>query len=146
MDGTPVGSVQVTANGGVVWRAVPDGAVEVVVVHRPAQDDWTFPKGKPHPGESDEACAVREVTEETGLRCVPGHEVGSVTYLDARGRTKLVRYWEMVVACRIGKPDGVEVDDVEWLRLGEVGARLSYDHDRDVLEDFRRWAGLVESR
>jgi 8-oxo-dGTP pyrophosphatase MutT (NUDIX family) len=39
----------------------------VVLVHRRRYEDWTFPKGKAHPGESDEECALREVEEETGL-------------------------------------------------------------------------------
>jgi 8-oxo-dGTP diphosphatase len=58
----------VRAAGGVVVRDAPGGP-EVLVVHRPEYDDWTFPKGKAEPGETDEACALREVEEETGLVC-----------------------------------------------------------------------------
>jgi 8-oxo-dGTP pyrophosphatase MutT (NUDIX family) len=58
----------------------------VVLVHRPRYDDWTFPKGKAHRGESDEDCALREVEEETGLRCELGEELPSTAYLDGRGR------------------------------------------------------------
>jgi len=123
-----------------VWRAAADGIVEVVLVHRPAYDDWTFPKGKANRRESDEACAVREVEEETGLRCVPGHELRSVAYQDSRGRSKVVRYWEMMVASVVGQPDGREVDEVAWLALEQVRDRLTYEHDLDVLDDFRRWA------
>ena len=39
------------------------------VVHRPRYDDWSLPKGKLDPGESWEDGALREVEEETGLRC-----------------------------------------------------------------------------
>ena len=49
-----------------------NGVREVVLVHRPAYDDWTLPKGKAYKGESDEDCALREVEEETGLRCERG--------------------------------------------------------------------------
>ena len=55
----------VRAAGGVVVRGDGDDR-EVVLVHRPKYDDWTLPKGKAEPGESDEDCAVREVEEETG--------------------------------------------------------------------------------
>lgn len=129
----------IRANGGLVWRAGAPGLVEVVLVHRPAYDDWTFPKGKPFRTESDEACAVREVQEETGLRCVPGRELQSVEYRDLRGRAKVVRYWEMVVASVVGAPDGDEVDEIDWLPLAQIPERLTYHHDLDVLDDFRRW-------
>lgn len=131
----------VRASGGVVWRrSTGPSSLEVVLVHRPAYDDWTLPKGKPRRAESDEACAVREVGEETGLRCVPGHELASVVYLDQRGRRKVVRYWEMVVAAVQGGPDGQEVDEVVWLPTDLARERLTYPHDRDVLDDFCRWA------
>ena len=55
---------EVRAAGGVIVR---DG--RVAVVHRPRYDDWSLPKGKADRGESDEACALREIEEETGLRC-----------------------------------------------------------------------------
>ena len=46
----------VRAAGGLVVREGRDGA-EVLLVHRPRYDDWTFPKGKVDPGESDEDAA-----------------------------------------------------------------------------------------
>lgn len=104
---------QIRANGGLVRRADGDGAVEIILVHRPAYDDWTFPKGKPFSRESDDACAVREVEEETGLRCVPGHELRSVSYRDLRGRPTVVRYWEMVAASVVGVLD-------DFCRWGQV--------------------------
>ena len=80
----------VRAAGGLVMR---DG--RLLLVHRPKYDDWTFPKGKAEPGESDEACAVREVEEETGLRCELGAELPPTHYTDSRGRPKRVRWWRM---------------------------------------------------
>ena len=43
----------VRAGGGIVWRHGEDGGVEIVLVHRPTYDDWSFPKGKLHPGETE---------------------------------------------------------------------------------------------
>ncbi len=106
-------------------------------MHRPKYDDWTLPKGKAEPGESDEETAVREVEEETGLRCELGPELPSSSYLDAAGRPKLVRYWAMSV---LGGGDAAraqhEVDEVRWLGVPSALRLLSYDRDRDVLRAF----------
>ena len=77
----------VRAAGGVPVRTEPSG-LEVLVVHRSAYGDWTFPKGKCEPGESDEACALREVEEETGLRCALEDELPSTAYATVAGATR----------------------------------------------------------
>ena len=59
----------IRAAGGVVCRAGSSGETELAIIHRPAYDDWTLPKGKAEPDESPEDCALRAVREETGLRC-----------------------------------------------------------------------------
>jgi 8-oxo-dGTP diphosphatase len=126
----------VRAAGGIVIRG--DGAdPRVALVHRPRYDDWTFPKGKLDRGESDERAALREVYEETGIRCRLGAFVGAVTYRDRNGRPKVVRYWVMSPG-----DDGAaytptdEVDDVRWIDLEEAAAVLTYPHDRDLLRSF----------
>ena len=67
------------AAGGIVWRKAQTG-VEVLLIHRPSYDDWTFPKGKTDPGESLQTTAVREIAEETGLRVRLGHPLGELSY------------------------------------------------------------------
>jgi 8-oxo-dGTP diphosphatase len=92
-----------------------------------------LPKGKCDPGETDEQCAVREVEEETGLRCALGRELLPTSYVDRHGRTKLVRYWEMrPIDERPFRPNA-EVDVLEWLPSEEAAARLSYPYDAEVL-------------
>lgn len=123
----------VRAAGGVVWRrASGTGEVEVVLVHRPAYDDWTFPKGKNEAGEEDEYAALREVHEETGLRCRLGPELASVAYL-VRNREKRVRYWAMTVESEAPRAPDDEVDATRWLAVGEAEVLLTYEHDRTVL-------------
>jgi 8-oxo-dGTP diphosphatase len=121
----------IRAAGGVIARE-RDGVAEVVVVHRPAYDDWTLPKGKAKKGESDEDCAVREVEEETGLRCTRGRELESVLYLDSTGRPKVVRYWLMQADGGELRPER-EIDDVRWVSYGDAERLLSYERDRVVL-------------
>ena len=125
----------VTANGGVVWRQGDDGP-EVLLVHRPKYDDWTFPKGKNEPREDDEACAVREVEEETGLRCALGRELPMTTYHDSLGRAKQVRYWVMTVESSQPREPDDEVDASEWLAVDAARERLSYGRDLPVLDAF----------
>lgn len=125
----------VRAAGGVVRRAGPDGE-EVLLVHRPRYGDWTFPKGKAHPGETDEETALREVEEETGLACVLGDELPSTRYRDSRERPKIVRYWTMRVESGSFEPHR-EVDEVRWVARRQAEATLSYDRDHDVIRAVR---------
>ena len=85
----------VRAAGGIVQRTDPDGESRLLLVHRPRYDDWSLPKGKADNGERDEETALREVEEETGLRCLLGEEIGETRYRDSKGRSKVVRYWLM---------------------------------------------------
>ncbi|HEX7096431.1 MAG TPA: NUDIX hydrolase [Acidimicrobiales bacterium] len=122
----------VRAAGGVVMRPAADH-VEVLLVHRPRYDDWTFPKGKARQGEPDEVAALREVEEETGYRCTLGPEVARTSYVDEHGRGKSVRYWVMTVDEGAFAPND-EVDVVVWLPPESARQRLSYDLDRTVLD------------
>src|SRR5512140_1936167 len=125
----------VRAAGGVVVRSGPDGRPEILLVHRPRYDDWTLPKGKAEPGESDEDCALREVEEETSLACELGDEVAASEYRDASGRPKRVRYFQMT------PPEGAEaapqneVDAVRWFHWESALDALTYGRDKDVVSD-----------
>ncbi len=109
-----------------------DAGVEVLVIHRPQYDDWTFPKGKREPGESDEECALREVLEETGLVCALGEELSSSSYVDGHGRPKRVRYWLLDVV-RGTLEAASEADDARWVSPEDAAALLTFERDRAVL-------------
>jgi len=129
--------VEVTAAGGVLWRRGAGGEIEVLVVHRPRYDDWSFAKGKCDPGESFAETAEREVLEETGFTVAFGPELDEVRYLDHKDRTKLVRYWAMTVVGGEFTPND-EVDEAVWLPADQAGERVSYPHDAALLAQLLR--------
>ena len=126
---------EVAAAGGVVTRRAGDDGFELVLVHRPKYDDWTFPKGKVEPGEADEEAATREVREETGFECALGSELATVRYVDGRGRPKRVRYWFMTVAGGSETVPNDEVDELRWLRPADATTLLTYAHDQALARD-----------
>ena len=135
--------VQRTA-GGVLWRRPhrdrgSAGGIEVAVVHRPRYDDWTLPKGKLNPGESDLEAALREIEEETGHTGAPGRHLGEVSYMKptaGEDRPKIVRYWEIRAQGGAFTPNE-EVDDLRWLTLDGAGNTLSREGDHAILDVFR---------
>lgn len=133
--------VAIPAAGAVLWRAsTADGAatdaVEVALVHRPRYDDWSLPKGKLDPGETEPVAAVREVEEETGYAAELGRRLASVSYPVEQG-TKRVRYWAARALGGEFVPNS-EVDELLWLPVSAAMKRLQYPHDRKVLRRFAK--------
>lgn len=122
----------IVAAGAVVFRP----GREVLLVHRPKYDDWSFPKGKLDHGEHPAAAAVREVEEETGLTVRLGPRLPSLHYPVARGM-KTVHYW---TGRAVGSTDvsryhaNDEVDQVAWVPHDKALRLLSYPHDAEMLE------------
>jgi 8-oxo-dGTP pyrophosphatase MutT (NUDIX family) len=132
-------SSTIRAAGGIMHRRDPSGEWQVLLVHRPRYDDWSLPKGKADRGERAEETALREVEEETGLRCLLGDEVGQTHYTDAKGRSKVVRYWLMQPEPDADDANGEfvpndEVDAVVWCTQEEAARRVSYAHDCQLLQ------------
>jgi 8-oxo-dGTP pyrophosphatase MutT (NUDIX family) len=123
----------VRAGGGVVvCGADGERPARVLLVHRPRYDDWTLPKGKAEPGEPDEAAALREVEEETGLHCELEEELPSTEYVDSKGRPKVVRYWRMHADGGTFAPTA-EIDEIRWASAEEAEELLSYERDVPVV-------------
>jgi 8-oxo-dGTP diphosphatase len=133
----------IQAAGAVVFRRY-GAATEVLAVHRPRYDDWSLPKGKLEPGETSPAAAVREVTEETGLRVRLQAPLDSFSYRTPKGADKTVSWWggstvddpqPKRAAADDGEdhPELPEVDEVAWLPVEEADRRLDYDLDKTLL-------------
>jgi len=121
----------IVAAGAVVVRKGP----EVLMVHRPKYDDWSFPKGKVDRGEHPLAAAVREVEEETGLRVRLGRPLADQHY-EVNGRGKTVHYW---MARVVGDDDvssylvNQEIDELVWVSSKRAAQMLTYPRDEKTL-------------
>ena len=127
---TPTTDVVQAAGGLIVRRNVE--TLEIVLVHRPVQQDWSFPKGKLEEGETLELTAVREVREETGMACRLVRFIGHTHYVDRKGRPKVVAYWVMEADSGTFAANA-EVDELRWLDLDQAGGLLSYPRDQELV-------------
>jgi 8-oxo-dGTP pyrophosphatase MutT (NUDIX family) len=139
-------SPEIMAAGGLIISGArklsPQGRLtyRVVLVHRPKYDDWSIPKGKSNSGETLDQTALREVEEETGLRCRIVRPIAEIRYAyrSPRGDTKskLVQYFLMEPTGGEIRVDGTEIDSAEWVDTEEALDRLTYDRDKRLLRDF----------
>jgi len=127
--------VAVTAAGAIPWRVTKD-RLEVLLIHRPRYDDWSWPKGKIDDGETVPECAVREVREEIGLDAPLGIPLPAIHYHVASG-LKVVHYWAVKVNGTGLIPDGKEVDSVMWCTPEKASSLLSNPTDAIPLQYLR---------
>ena len=98
---------------------------------------WSLPKGHVELGETTEQAAVREVCEETGISGRITARLGSVEYtFTAQGRRihKRVHHFLMeAVAGELSDAD-IEVTEVAWVPMDEIGERLAYAGERRLAQ------------
>lgn len=125
--------IAVTAGGAIPWRLAKDG-LEVLLIHRPRYDDWSWPKGKIDDGETVPECAIREVEEEIGLKAALGIPLPPIHYHVSAG-LKVVHYWAVDVDGATLRHDGKEVDSVMWCSPDKAARLLSNPTDVGPLEE-----------
>jgi 8-oxo-(d)GTP phosphatase len=131
----PGEAIAVTAAGAIPWRlnAENKDELEVLLIHRPRYDDWSWPKGKIDKGETVPECAAREVREEIGLNAPLGIPLPPIHYHVSAG-LKVVHYWAVDVDGARLVPDGKEVDSVMWCSPEKAARLLSNPSDVGPLE------------
>lgn len=141
IDRAPANTADIVASGALIWR-MHDGALEVLIIHRPRYDDWSWPKGKQDPGESLAETAIREIREEVSLQVVLGVPL-AVTSYPVGGRPKDVFYWsaELPEGARALADEG-EVDELRWVTTDVARALLTNQDDLAPLESLE---ALIEA-
>ena len=135
----PGEEIAVTAAGAIPWRlnSANKDQLEVLLIHRPRYDDWSWPKGKIDPGETIPECAVREVEEEIGLTAPLGIPLPPIHYHVPAG-LKVVHYWAVHADGAALLPDGREVDSVMWCAPEKAARLLSNPSDIGPLQHLER--------
>jgi len=123
----------IRAAGGIVYRTVDAGHIELACIYREARGDWTFPKGKLDPGETFEQAAIREVLEEIGMHCHIERFIGTTNYIHRKGKPKIVAYYLMAVNKGEFAPNE-EVDELVWLPLEQVRGHLTHERDQELFD------------
>jgi 8-oxo-dGTP pyrophosphatase MutT (NUDIX family) len=130
--------------GGIILRGGVLARTEVLLVHHARKRGWGFPKGKLQRGETAREAALREVREETGLRCRCEALVGSVVYRSRRGRSRVATYWFMT-PMRGGFRVSSEIDRIEWVSLDHAAARMARRPEAALLSGFAEVLAAEES-
>ncbi len=98
---------------------------------------WTFPKGHPEKGETDEMAALREVHEETGWQCRVLKPLTDVDYFFVKDGVrfhKVVRWFVMEPVIENGKPMEGEILRCRWASPAEARSLITYASDFKLLE------------
>jgi 8-oxo-dGTP pyrophosphatase MutT (NUDIX family) len=129
---------ETSAGGLVVDRS--SGSARVALIGRLDRRGrllWSLPKGHLETGETAEAAAVREVEEETGIRGRVLASLGTIDYwfvADDRRVHKTVHHYLLEAAGGELSDEDLEVDEVAWVPMGELGERLAYAGERRLAE------------
>jgi 8-oxo-dGTP pyrophosphatase MutT (NUDIX family) len=98
---------------------------------------WSLPKGHIEEGETPEDTAVREVAEETGIIGEVVAPLGIIDFwfvADGRRVHKTVHHFLLRAIGGALSDADIEVTEVAWVPLDELGARLAYADERALVE------------
>jgi 8-oxo-dGTP pyrophosphatase MutT (NUDIX family) len=95
-----------------------------------------LPKGHLDQGENDEAAAVREVAEETGVKAELIEKLGDVEYTyERRGRRRAKRVAFYLFEYRSGSLEDHdhEIEVARWMPLEQAAEELTYPGEREIV-------------
>ncbi|HUT49917.1 MAG TPA: 8-oxo-dGTP diphosphatase MutT [Alphaproteobacteria bacterium] len=120
----------IDADGRVLLARRPEG--------KPMAGLWEFPGGKVDPGETPEACLIRELKEELGINvtasCLGPFTFASHAYEDFHLLMPLYlcRVWE-------GMPQALEGQALKWVQPGKLADYPMPPADAPLVAMLRDW-------
>lgn len=111
---------------------------EILMIFR--RGKWDLPKGKLDEGETIEACAVREVMEETGLTKIdlgPLLSITHHTYFDTWLKEEVIKetHWYVMQASSkepLIPQTAEDIEIIEWVSPANMVDKLSNSYDTIV--------------
>ena len=128
---------------------IRDDALQLLLIRRgnpPFAGAWALPGGFLDIDEDLQACAARELAEETGLRGLYLEQLctfGAVGR-DPRERVISVAYLALAPAGELGVQAGDDAADASWFRLDAL-PELAFDHADIIATAHRRLVGKLDS-
>jgi len=122
--------------GGLVVDTAHNCAALIGRLDRRGRLLWSLPKGHIEEGETAEQAAVREVEEETGIIAAVQAPLGSIDYwfvAEDRRVHKTVQHFLLSATGGELSDADVEVTEVAWVPLPELGSRLAYADERRLV-------------
>ncbi len=126
------------SSGGVVFRK-NNSSIEVALIAVKGGKVWCLPKGSIDKGESPEETALREVTEETGLKGRLVEKLGEIMYWyylkeeEAKCK-KTVHFFLIEYESGDFSRHDWEVESVAWFSINEAIKKASYRGEREIIE------------
>lgn len=131
---------EVSAGGLVVSESDPTLVALISHRNRGGKADWCIPKGHVEGGEALEQTAIREVSEETGIRAEVIDKLGEITYSFKIGQQRIKKTVHHFLLRQVGgklssdmDPTG-EVIEAKWFKLSELESILAHENERKVAQ------------
>jgi 8-oxo-dGTP pyrophosphatase MutT (NUDIX family) len=128
--------------GGVAYRWLATGEVEIALIATHGGARWQLPKGAVEPGETAEETAIREVEEEAGLQTCSQGFLKSIDYWywdTYRKQTpdlvhKQVDFFLLMMIGGELSDSSYEVDSVGWFTPAEAIEILTFAGEKTVVQ------------